>query len=225
MPEAKLTIIYGGTFDPVHNGHLRLVSEIALLAPEADIYMMPTGEPAHKEAPRATPDQRYQMLEIALSNNNFIKLDDREINRKGSTYTIDSLRQLKQSQPSETLVWIMGKDAYNGLKGWHQAEELAKYCHLLVVERPGTPSAGQSINKEIESVAESIGFLKATDFEQLKQQPAGLELQISIPLLDISSTRVRELLSHNKTTSWLIPDEVRAYIDINRLYQKTNRTG
>ncbi len=214
--ESPLEIIFGGTFDPVHNGHLRLVAEIQLLIPDANIKLMPVGEPVHRQQTVATAAQRVEMLKLAIGKEPRISIDTLEIDKLGPSFSIDTLEQIKQKEPLVTIIWTMGVDAYLNLASWHRANELAKYCHLLVVERPGS----KNITKQTD-IAFNLGYKKAAFLNDFSNKNCGLEFHLTLPMLDISSTRIRELLANKKSTRWLIPDPVRSYIDDNELYTNT----
>jgi len=219
MPANKkaLTVLLGGTFDPVHNGHLRLAAEIQLQIADAEVVFIPLGVPAHRQTTIATATQRLSMLQLALDTETGFKIDQSEIQKTRPSYSIETLELLVKTQPENTFIWAMGTDAYQSLASWHRANELFKYCHLLVIERPTTND-----NATLCHNAEKLGFLAAKQLSDFSQQATGLEFHLKLPMLDISSTRVRKLLANNESTSWLIPDQVRAFIDSHKLYNRDN---
>ncbi len=127
--------------------------------------------------------------------------------------SIETLQHLRKTMPSRSIVWVLGQDAYKNIESWHQVSELAEYCHLLVVNRPGNDV---SVNEN------SLGFTRVKSLDFIETKPAGFELQMQLPMLEISSTRIRQLVHHNESVRWLLPDAVISYIQQNKLYKKGN---
>ena len=212
--EKNPTVILGGTFDPVHNGHIRIAHEIQNLIPQAEITFMPVGIPPHRQATFATAKQRLAMLTLALESETSFVIDNREIIKSTPSYSIESVEEMHLQQPDQSLIWVMGRDAFENLTSWKRAEEFANNCHLLVVERPGYIE-----NKDSLKISQQLGFVKAKAIEELFPQTLGKIIHLSLSMLDISSTQVRELINSKLNTQLLIADKVRTYIETHKLYQ------
>ncbi len=132
-----MKIFMGGTYDPVHIGHLRMALELGELL-LSDVHLLPCFEPVHRGEPGATSAQRLEMLNLATENESALVVDPREILRKGPSYTVDSLRNIREQYgPDESIVLVLGTDAFNGLPNWHQWLEITKLAHIVVLTRPG----------------------------------------------------------------------------------------
>jgi nicotinate-nucleotide adenylyltransferase len=180
--------------------------------PQAEICMMPSGQPMHRAKPHASPEQRLKMLQLALGDTEVIRVDDYEVKKDAESYSIETLLHLRSNMPERSIIWVLGKDAYAGLANWQRVSELSNLCHLLVINRPGSNDA---VNND------SQGFTQTEKLEWLQRAPAGYELQLELPMLEISSTRIRSLVAAGKSTRWLLPDVVTEYIELNKLYQQS----
>ncbi len=130
--------LFGGTFDPVHNGHLRMALEAGEELALEQVRLLPCHRPPHRETPNVDSDQRTHMLRLAVESCPLLKLDDRELRRDGPSYTLETLQSLRaELGPEVSLIWVMGSDSFLGLESWHRWRELLDYAHLLVVARPG----------------------------------------------------------------------------------------
>ncbi|HFB67247.1 MAG TPA: nicotinate-nucleotide adenylyltransferase [Aeromonadales bacterium] len=213
--DKNLLIIIGGTFDPIHNGHLRLGVELQLEFPDAEICFMPNACPAHREAPVASAQLRFDMLKLALSDSEKFGLSDVEIKRQGTSYTVDTLSQLRSDFPERPIAWVVGSDAYDGLEKWHQVEQLSRLCHLIVASRPGLAICGHQLDQH--------GFSATENMQDLAVNFSGLVYKAEIPLLDISSTQIRHLIQTRQqqkdAVRWLVPEKVLNFIFENQLYK------
>jgi nicotinate-nucleotide adenylyltransferase len=214
VTEENPTVIIGGTFDPVHYGHIKIACEIKKLMPQADINFMPVGIPSHRKSTVATAKQRLEMLTLALELEKDFHIDPREITKSTPSYSIESLEEMRLQHPNKPLIWVLGRDVYENLPSWHRATELARFCHLLVIERPGYSEQNDSFK-----IVDNLGFSRAEDIHELLLQSFGKIKHLSLPMLDISSTQVRKLIALQKSPQLLIADNVRAYIENNKLYQ------
>lgn len=201
--------IYGGTFDPVHTGHLRM-AEVALESlPLAELRLVPCGLPPHRETPHAGAVHRLAMLHLALAGHPGLRVDDREIRRGGISYSVDTLDSLRAEYGlSRPLVLLMGADAFQGLTGWKHWQQLPVLCHIAVLARPGYAlqvPAGLAVERLHEAAA-------------LDDSPAGGLYVIDNPLLPLSATAVRQRIAGEQDTSGFLHPEVRAYIENHRLY-------
>ena len=129
--------IFGGTFDPIHYGHLRPASEIRRTLNLDALYLVPAANPPHRPSPVATPAQRLTMLELALTEFPELQVDDRELQRGGISYTVDTLRSYRSQYPQAALALLVGTDAFDGIETWHQWQQLPELAHIVVMQRPG----------------------------------------------------------------------------------------
>lgn len=211
--------IFGGTFDPVHFGHIKPVLNVKQALNLSQIRFIPNSVPPHREEPWLSAEQRLSLLQSALEEYDDMVVDPRELDRGGPSYMIDTLRSLNSDYQDESICLVIGMDAFFGIAQWRQWKQLFELCHLVVTTRPGFDQA-----LILEQVgAENYPFLaeKMTrDIETLKQGNAGNILLQSVPLLDISSTEIRNRLLKGEDVSQLMPDEahqkLRGFIDDNR---------
>lgn len=208
--------IYGGTFDPVHNGHLELIEQMRLLAPSIVIRVIPCAVPALKKLPGTSFKQRCEMLELALKNFSNIEIDQREAEREGASYTIDTIEELKKEHPEKLLTLVMGADSINDIQKWHRWESLSNFCHLLVFNRPGFDDS------EIRASIRSSGFKLFDDFDNLKKTDTGGAFYAQMPEKQESSTEIRQSSSLSGAASYMLPESVIEYIRKNRLYTGEN---
>ena len=206
--------ILGGTFDPIHYGHLRLALECHERLALNRVHLIPLHTPPHRHIPVAEPAHRLEMLRLAVANHAALIADDREIQRGGVSYTVDTLRSFREQINSQPLCTIMGLDAFTTLDSWHDWQLILEYSHIIVVNRPGSP-----VNVKSEEIAHLFEKKSVTDASVLHQQPAGAILKIDIPMLDISATRIRQLVNKNKDTHFLLPEPVINYIEQHNLYK------
>jgi len=179
--------IFGGTFDPVHYGHIKPALSVKQALNLSQIRFIPNSVPPHRDAPWLSTEQRLSLLQSALGEYADVVVDQRELGRDGPSYMIDTLQSLNSDYQDERFCLVIGMDAFFGITQWRQWKQLFELCHLVVTTRPGFDQA--LILEQIG--AENYPFIaeKMTqDFETLKQEKAGKILLQSVPLLDISST-------------------------------------
>lgn len=195
--------VFGGTFAPIHNGHLRLAIEVRERLGLSRVLVVPCAAPAHRAAPAVSAGRRLRWAQLAVSGDPGLAVDDRELHRQGPSYTYDTLVELRRELgPSTPLVLMIGEDAANGFHTWHRWREILDLAHLVFVERPFEPA---------EPAAELAAFLRGRhtlDASALLARPAGLWWPTSIPPLAISSTRIRRLLAAGRSVCGLVPDAV-----------------
>jgi nicotinate-nucleotide adenylyltransferase len=191
--------ILGGTFDPVHLGHLRAAWE-ASEALDAEVRLMPAHVPPHRPAPVASAQQRVTILRAALAGQDRLALDARELDRDGPSYSFDTLTALRGEIGARPLVLLIGSDAFAALPTWHRWRELFDLAHFGVLTRPGhVPSLPPEL-------ADEISQREAADAMALRAGPNGRVLRIAITQLEISATRIRALLREGREPRWLLPD-------------------
>ena len=208
--------LLGGTFNPIHLGHLRMAQELADALKLDEVRFIPSATPPHKAAPELSATQRAEMVRIAIADNPLFKLDMRELERIGASYTIDTLISLRQELgESVALCLIMGSDAFIQLNTWARWQELLNYCHIILVQRPNmlkqTKLADELTTILEENYTESIA--------DLSQKAAGYIHIQAITALDISSTVIRAKLKINHSIRYLVTESVLKYINLNDLYR------
>jgi nicotinate-nucleotide adenylyltransferase len=216
--------IYGGTFDPVHHGHLRTAFEVFEALNLRELRFVPCGDiPAHRNSAVATAQQRLAMLELAIRENlsaHPFYTDAREVFRSGPSYMADSLASLrKELGPDIPICLILGQDAFAGLTAWHCWERLFEYAHIVVMTRPNVVlTVNEALAARIEPV---LAALPAA----LNNQAAGLVHFIPVIQLDISASRIRELAAVRRSICFLTPKPVIDYIEQERIYVAPARRG
>ncbi|HEV7490141.1 MAG TPA: nicotinate-nucleotide adenylyltransferase [Rhodanobacteraceae bacterium] len=195
--------ILGGTFDPVHNAHLRVAWEAAELL-DAEVRLIPANVPPHRDQPIASARERAEILRAALGGQDRLVLDERELGREGPSWTIDTLIDLRAEIGDELpLVLLIGADAFLGLSSWHRWGELFDYAHIGVLTRPGHEIGSLPTELRIK-----VASRRCVDALALMQTPAGRVLQMPVTPLEISATHVRELLAAGAEPRYLMPDAV-----------------
>ena len=205
--------IFGGTFDPIHFGHLRTAFELLQALKLNEIRFMPAGNPPHREVTVASPTERYAMVKAAIAGQPGFVVDDREIRREGLSYSVDTMRTLRADFPDDSLSLIVGMDAFLGLPKWHQWRELLELAHLVVAHRPGwrAPSMGPLGELLVDRGTGSSG--------DLHEKRAGCIYIHAVTQLEISSTEVRKLIAAGRDPRYLMPDGVREIIEQTGCYR------
>ncbi|MGN8160282.1 nicotinate-nucleotide adenylyltransferase [Salinisphaera sp. RV14] len=207
--------ILGGTFDPVHNGHLRLAMELATDLKLAQVRLIPNGRPPHREQPGATPGQRAKWIRVATANEPRLALDDRELMRKGASYTVDTLASLRADFPHNPLCLIMGRDVFAKLPSWHEWRKLFDYAHIVLIERPGL-----SAEYAPEATAE-LDARSSDDVDDLHHSRAGVIYNYAPPPLAISASRIRALIASGASPRYLLPAAILDDIMDSRIYHSS----
>jgi nicotinate-nucleotide adenylyltransferase len=215
----KLIGLLGGTFNPIHYGHLRMAQELAGALKLAEVRFIPSASPPHKAAPTASAQQRAEMVQLAIADNPLFILDTRELDRTGASYTIDTLIALRAELGSKTaLCLMMGSDAFTKLDSWHRWHELLDFCHIILVQRPKQQSSAKTEKLSDQMTA----FLSANyteNMDDLAEKSAGYIHMQAISAQDISATNIREKLAAGSSTKYLVPDNVLTYIQQHLLYK------
>ena len=208
--------LLGGTFNPIHLGHLRMAQELADTLNLDEVRFIPSATPPHKAAPELSAKQRAEMVRIAIANNPLFKLDTRELERNGASYTIDTLISLRgELGASVALCLIMGSDAFIQLNTWARWQELLNYCHIILVQRPNMPKQPNLANELATLLEENY----TESIADSSQNPAGYMHMQTITALDISSTVIRAKLKNNHSIRYLVTESVLEYINLNDLYR------
>ena len=216
----SLALLYGGTFDPVHAGHLA-VARAARAALAADIAFLPAADPPHRAAPGASAVQRAHMLELAIAGEPGCRVDRRELDRAGPSYTVDTLRGLRAERgPAAPLAWLVGADAFRGLPGWHDWQELMGLAHFVVAVRPGHDLV--SLPPALASACEGRWSHRPGD---LASAPAGRLFRLEMPLHPASATELRRRLRAGEDPGGWLDPAVEDYIAGQHLYRGQEPTG
>ena len=212
--------IVGGTFDPIHYGHLRLAAEVAVALELAEVRMIPAGIPPHRPPPVASGADRLAMAELGCGEFTRLVADGREVARPGPSYTVATLQSLHAEDVTRPLALIIGSDAFAGLTLWHRWEQIFTLAHLVVVERPGAPALPDAAPAPLQ---EQWHRRMTTDPSRLSRQLSGAIVRQSVTPQPISATEIRTALAagapgHARIRG-LLPAAVLAYIDRNQLYR------
>jgi nicotinate-nucleotide adenylyltransferase len=208
--------IFGGTFDPIHFGHLRCAWEIAEQLELREVRMLPAGQPPHRSAPQATAEQRRRALELALAGQSLLKLDTRELDRPGPSYMVDTLASLRAEAGARPLCLILGQDAFNGLAGWNRWERVPELAHLVVITRPGVEQPGNG------PVAALVEARAVESLDELRARPAGAILFRTVTGLGFSASGIRRLMAAGRSPRYLLPDAVLEYLQQEQVYLNLN---
>ncbi len=210
--------ILGGSFDPPHFGHIK--SALALLErfDFQQLRFIPCQLSPHKETVHANASHRWQMLNLVCSGNEKFIADDRELKRKASSYTIDTLQELREEYgEQQSLVLILGLDAFLSFCKWHRYKEILSLCHIMLMQRPGysLPDSSQGLGCE----KEYYELNNTKDFKILANTPCGKIYTSDLERIDVSSTTIREMISKGQQPKYLLPGNVWNYIHRNKLYK------
>jgi nicotinate-nucleotide adenylyltransferase len=206
--------ILGGTFNPVHIGHLRSAVELLTYLPTEELRFVPCALPPHREPPGVTAARRADMVELAIADEPGLACDRRELEREGPSYTIDTLLSLREELGERRpLILVLGCDALLGLASWHRWRELLLHCHIVALARPGwaLPQSGELAGYVTERLA---------SVSELRRRPAGAVHIAQLRPLAVSATEIRSLLHCRQSIRYLVPDAVHAYIHAHRLYDE-----
>jgi nicotinate-nucleotide adenylyltransferase len=216
MSPSELLGIFGGTFDPVHFGHLRLAEEAREQLKLSQVLWIPAGQPQLREAPQTPGAARLEMVRRAISQQPAFRLDDSEVLTQQPSYTVDTLRRLRQHYGvKKSLVLLLGADAFSRLEAWKEWQALFALAHIAVATRPG-----HTLKVGAGSTALDHEFTqRLASFDALKQAPAGAIVLFNITALDISATAIRHTIAHGNSPRYLAPSEVLDYIDQHSLYR------
>ena len=207
--------ILGGTFDPIHYGHLRLAEEMLELAKLEQIRFIPAGNPPHRDAPGVSALHRSAMVRLAIEGQPAFVLDEREVAKQGKCYTVDTLKELRSELGNaQPLCLLMGGDAFLQLYTWHEWESILDLAHIVVGYRPGFPLEERKTAPELYEHYKK----RLCSVEHLAQQPSGGIAELAIPKLEISATLIRARVADNRTIRYLLPEPVADYIYQHHLY-------
>jgi len=206
--------VFGGTFDPIHFGHLRPALDVLQGLPLQEIRFVPLKAAVHRAQPLATPAQRLAMVRAAVTGQKGFAVDERELGRSGGSYTYDTLASLRpELGPDLPICLLIGLDAFGELPTWHRWKEIARLAHLVVMRRPG---AGDPENPELRRWMEPRLASRA---EELAQRPEGLVYMQDVTQLDICATVIRSQIAQGLSPRFLLPESVLSLIEQEGLYR------
>jgi nicotinate-nucleotide adenylyltransferase len=212
----RLVGILGGTFNPIHYGHLRMAQELADALHFDEVKFIPSANPPHKDEVNVSAEHRAAMVGIAIKGNPLFSLDSCELNREGASYTIDTLISLRETLGGETaLCLMMGSDAFVKLNTWHRWQRLLDYAHIVLVQRPDSKPQ-EKLPAELETLLHDHYTEQHAD---LSKENAGFITMQNISAHEISATQIRNLLAHGQSARYLLPEAVADYIQQHHLYQ------
>jgi nicotinate-nucleotide adenylyltransferase len=200
--------ILGGTFDPVHLGHLHIASQVSTQLQLRQLHFMPCALPVHRGLPHASAEHRCAMIRLALREIDCFVLNTLELEREGPSYSVDSLREMHR-QSDDSLLLVLGADAFNGFGSWKEPHEILRLANLVVCGRPG-----------FEIDAELFGEHQVKTVSELSRASAGAILPLEVNAIDCSSSAVRASLLQSQVPRQLLPIEVANYINEHNLYRK-----
>lgn len=220
MPDdGNLHAYFGGTFDPVHNGHLHAARSAQDALGLSCLHLVLAARPVHRQPPQASAEDRWAMLQLAVAGTTTLVAEDLELRRPGPSYTVDTLTELRQRHgQGASLVWLLGWDAFCTLDQWRDWQRILQLAHLVILRRPGAaPDLSDSLQMELSN--REIGAVTA-----LSEQPAGRILTLPAPMELVSASEVRIRLAEGANASDLLPFAVWSYINEHRLYRKVTPT-
>lgn len=205
--------VFGGTFDPIHYGHLRTAFELLQALGLAEVRFVPNADPPHRGATVASAKLRRRMVEVAVRGQAGFIVDDREFGRDGPSYTVDTLESLRAEHGGDSLCLIIGMDAYLGLTSWHRWDEILDIAHIIVAHRPGwrIPDTGE--------LGELLAAHGSRDVADLGSKPYGCIYDHAVTQLEIASSEIRNLIKAGRDPRFLMPDAVREVILDSRCYR------
>lgn len=204
--------LLGGTFNPVHVGHLRAALEVAEFMALDELRLVPSARPPHREAPQATAEQRLAMVRLAVAGEPRLAVDDRELRRDRPSFTVDTLESLRgELATDDQLFLLLGWDAFCALPSWHRWQDLLQHCHMLVLQRPDADSEAP------EALRDLVAARSVHDPLSLEGPSGQLSFIWQTPLA-VSATQIRQLLADGRSARYLVPDAVLTYIQTQGLY-------
>ena len=199
--------VFGGTFDPVTRGHIHVANQVWSRLSPSKVLFLPCNVPVHRDQPRASAEQRCEMIRIAVSDFAHMELNRLEIDRGGVSYMSETLEHIASQNPAQIILMILGSDAYQHFDNWHRPERILNLCHLVVCRRPGY---------EFTASRHSTGLIN--DPKLLQKNPSGLVFNFEIEPNDCSSTLVRQQLKQKENTVNCIHPAVHQYIMSHQIY-------
>lgn len=209
----KTVAIFGGTFDPIHQGHLQSALALKQQLQFDELRLLPCHLPPHRELPGCSSVQRLAMVKLACEGTELI-VDTREMHRPGPSYSVDTLEQIRAELGEQVSIsWVMGTDAFNGLESWHRWRDLLGLAHLVVIARPGEAL------RETGAVAELLQQHRAASAEVLQREAQGHVVLLSLAPYPVSATQIRVAIQKQQALDGILPASVVNYIEQHQLYR------
>jgi len=206
--------VFGGTFDPIHYGHLRSAFEMLQALRLHEVRFVPCGDPPHRGATFANAELRFRMVDVAIAGQDGFVSDDRELRRDGPSYSIDTLIGLREEFPDRSLGLIVGMDAFLGLPTWHRWDEILDVAHIVVAHRPGWKAP------DIGTLGDLIAEHGTHRVDDLHKAISGRIHIHAVTQLEIASTEIRDLVAAGRDPRFLMPDAVRHVIEETGVYMR-----
>lgn len=201
--------LFGGTFDPVHVGHIHAAATVCAALGLAEIRMVLSARPSHKRATGASLDHRWEMLKLACEDHPELTPDDREMHRPRPSYTVETLEEILAEQPTESIAWVIGSDAFALLPSWHRWREVLELASLVVLSRPG---------HALQLSEEMAELTAAHRLDSLENVAAGGIVLLEEDMVEVAAEDIRAGLAEGRDMSHLLPERVGAYIRQHGLY-------
>ena len=218
--------ILGGTFNPIHFGHLRPALELVESLRLEHLHLIPCGMPPHREAPHVGAQQRLAMVEAAAAGEPAFVVDDRELRRDGLSYSLDTVQSLREEFPQQSIALIIGADAFRGFDTWYEWRAILDVAHVVVMQRPEllanlaqAPSPVKTDHPLSNVLQEFVSARLVDSVEALHAADHGCILNQNVTQLDISSTQIRHLIASGRSARYLMPDSVWQHIHEQGYYQ------
>jgi len=208
----RLIGVLGGTFDPIHNGHIHLALEVRDKLKLDEVKLIPANIPPHRSTPTTSADDRKKMTELAICDQKNLSVDFREIENKNISYTINTLISLRTEFPNDALFLIVGEDVFNMVDSWKDWQSLLNYTHIIVATRPDDD---KNISDELKIWQDKN---RIDDIKILKTTLSGYIFYINTPIVKISSSMIRKYYSEHKNIGVYLPANIITYIKDNNLY-------
>jgi len=209
--------VLGVTFNPIHYAHLRLAEELAYTLSLQSVRLIPARIPPHREAPRVSSEHRLEMVKAACTGNTRLTVDERECRRSGPSYTVDTLRELREELGAQQpLCLLMGADAFVALMTWSRWQQLFELAHIAIARRPGF---ALDAGRMPAALAHEVETRMTQEMSHLHMRPAGNITLCTITALDISGTAIRSCIAEGRSVRYLLPDSVLDYIRQHQLYK------
>ena len=211
--------IFGGTYNPVHWGHVRTALEIKNTLKLEKMLMVPCGIPPHRQLPGVSSDARLAMLKLAIKDFPELEIDERELKRGGPSYSVDTLQSLRNEMPGQSFAMCIGMDAFLALNTWHRWQDLFGLAHIVVAHRPGWSM--EKIRDQLPSeLKNELKQRYKTDLAEISRNKAGTIVELKVTEIDISSSSIRQRIENNESISGLVPVAVEGYINRQSLYRR-----
>ncbi len=214
MITKRLLGVFGGTFDPVHYGHLRLAETLRQKLVLDNVFLLPCHTPVHRPQPLASPEQRVALLKLALQEFPQLTIDCREIQRGGASYMYDSLSEIHQEQPDANLCLLVGLDAFMGFTKWYRWQQILQLAHIVVLSRPGTV---MPIDSEAGELYQQHSI---TSIEQLRVQATGGIYRVETEQYNVSASELRACLQQGQAVDQWVPTAVAQWLDVHAVYNR-----